>query len=510
MEYELTKQKIKVAAIAFSGCKEQAVDADLTMPDYCADIKRVLKCKINPLVNSKSINGDVLEIDGTSAVTVFYTGEDGDILHCFEHNIPFNTRINVKNIPASYIILTTAETEYVNCRALSQRRIDIHGAFSICAKVICPAEKEITADISGTDARKKTSQVTVAQLKGLGENMFSISGENQLSPDSPTVENVLKKDVCIIIDDIKCVPDKVMVNGTAKVKLMYVSDIENSTRASAEYTVPFNKIFDAEGADENCKCTIVPCVSNIGIQIDNENKTVETDIKLSASVMAFDKDPVTLLADTYSTKHDMSVQYENTVLPLDPEQLKTTFSYKTTVPATERNIDDIIDVWQNCAVNLSISSNQNSAAAQGKISFNILAVTEENEIVFIEKCSDISVPIDTMQENCCLEGEIYACAENISAKLDESGNIDIKCDILLQGVVYCLSDIKTVCAATYDESSDIDPKKSPALTVYYADDDESLWEICKKHRVSPEAVLQENNLNDNDKLKKGILLLPSK
>ena len=41
MEYHLTKKSINTVRCALDTAVEQAVDIDLTLPDYCPDIERI-------------------------------------------------------------------------------------------------------------------------------------------------------------------------------------------------------------------------------------------------------------------------------------------------------------------------------------------------------------------------------------------------------------------------------------------------------------------------------------
>ena len=57
MEYQLTKEVCKTSEVILEGTKEVPVDLDLTLPDYCPDIEKLLKCRLSPSVTSKSISG---------------------------------------------------------------------------------------------------------------------------------------------------------------------------------------------------------------------------------------------------------------------------------------------------------------------------------------------------------------------------------------------------------------------------------------------------------------------
>ena len=73
MEYNIVKQNVYVAEPVFNQNLEQPIDTEFTLPDYCPDIDRIIKCVIEPRTAQKSFNGDMLNIDGIAELCLFYT-----------------------------------------------------------------------------------------------------------------------------------------------------------------------------------------------------------------------------------------------------------------------------------------------------------------------------------------------------------------------------------------------------------------------------------------------------
>ena len=64
MDYMTRKEKCTVCETVFEGSSEQPVDLELSLPDYCPDVERILKCRICPGISAGSITGDRLDVDG--------------------------------------------------------------------------------------------------------------------------------------------------------------------------------------------------------------------------------------------------------------------------------------------------------------------------------------------------------------------------------------------------------------------------------------------------------------
>ena len=50
MEYNLKKSSIGILQTCLDTVSEQPVDIDFTLPDYCPDIEKILRCKITPKI----------------------------------------------------------------------------------------------------------------------------------------------------------------------------------------------------------------------------------------------------------------------------------------------------------------------------------------------------------------------------------------------------------------------------------------------------------------------------
>ena len=49
-----------------------------------------------------------------------------------------------------------------------------------------------------------------------------------------------------------------------------------------------------------------------------------------------------------------------------------------------------------------------------------------------------------------------------------------------------------------------------SMLIYYPDEDESLWEIGKRHKVSTEKIAALNDVSDDAPLNKKFILIPKK
>ena len=97
MEYTLKKEKCRICETDFEGASEQPVDIELSLPDYCPDIERILKCRICPGITSGVITGDRLDVDGNVTVRLYYLDSKKQAVRLCEHTRPFSCSFTLKS-----------------------------------------------------------------------------------------------------------------------------------------------------------------------------------------------------------------------------------------------------------------------------------------------------------------------------------------------------------------------------------------------------------------------------
>ena len=75
MQINVITQSVGVEETLGACTAEQPIDADITLPDYCPDIRRVLKCLVTPRITAVQTAGDRATADGSAGVCVIYTDE---------------------------------------------------------------------------------------------------------------------------------------------------------------------------------------------------------------------------------------------------------------------------------------------------------------------------------------------------------------------------------------------------------------------------------------------------
>ena len=93
MECKAAGESVFAKEVLFEGNCEQAVDTELTLPDYCPDIGKLLKCRLVPMIMSRHVNFDSLVVEGTARISVIYLDDRDKKLRCCDRDYPFKANV---------------------------------------------------------------------------------------------------------------------------------------------------------------------------------------------------------------------------------------------------------------------------------------------------------------------------------------------------------------------------------------------------------------------------------
>lgn len=507
MEFNSDSRSFCTPVTVLDTVAEQLADVDLTLPDYCPDIEKILKCNLVPKIQTKSLSGGQLQIDGYCVVSVLYVESVNKTIRCCEQSVNFSQSFTVRDACDGYAILTKTKPEYINCRALSPRRLVMHGAFSLYVKVLSSKKTDLfTPEKNELETLTKT--IDCADLTALCQEQFTVSEDISVS-DKPQIESILYSNVNACITDVKAVTGKLMVSGEISLKIFYLTDIESGNTAKLDYILPFSQIIDCEGVAENIK-TILGCdVMSYDIRLKNDmlsdKPAVSFDAKLCVTAEGYEIGTREVVTDAYSMDYASSPQLVNIDSISEVTPVAESYMEKLTACIDDGKISKILDIYSD-NVTLDTKPDDDSVSASGKINLCIIALDEKSFPVFIERSCDYSHILESAR-GC--NGMFFPMARvsGISFRLTDDSTAEIRCELKISGGAVKTESTKAVDKVDVFEDKPITADNS-ALTLYFADKGENLWQIAKSHNTKLDLLLKENSLEDITLDSPQMLLIP--
>ena len=140
MELKVFRDVLPAAGADCTAKAELPLETELLISDYLPPVQRIVKCFAKPVVLQKQLAPGRLTLEGYLRCTVYYQGEEGAGLCQTEQKLPFTKALELPSFAATaWTACVEGQTEYLNCRAVNPRRIEVRGAYGLVASTpSCP------------------------------------------------------------------------------------------------------------------------------------------------------------------------------------------------------------------------------------------------------------------------------------------------------------------------------------------------------------------------------------
>ncbi len=504
MELQTTMRRIGLTKTIFDDFDERPVDCDFMLPDFLPDIAAVLKCTMKPVVQSHQISGDRVMVDGTAYLSVLYLDEGRKCVRSFENTRPFTSVFTVKDLSAGDHVKLNAKTNYVNCRATSPRRVDIHGAFSVKLVVTSRVDTEVVQSAEARDLYTKGCKIACTADAGGTEKAFTINEVLELEADMPA-EMIVRNEAHICISDCKQLPGKAVVKGDMLFKTVYTTDTAAGTLCQAKHSIPFSQIVDLEALTEEslCEChaEIISCDVRLSQNPNGENRLLSVSVKSILSLQCFAQETCELLTDAFHTVYPLSTTTQHVMPSCITGLSRETVAVQQSLSLPEGGIDEILDVWGEV---VSVSCREGSL--EGQLLVQLIGRDANGIVSYYERPMDISVPLSGACEQTAVTADVLDTECTLAGdRLELKARLPVSCRTTVT------ESRLAITALQADESAPHACSPGPEncqVKVCFANAGDSLWEIAKAEHASPIALMKENNLSEEILSDRTMLLIP--
>jgi hypothetical protein len=481
---------------------EEPVDIDLTLPDYCPDIEKILKCSLTPEIFSQNISGGILELEGASIVTVMYVDNVRKTIRTSRQVVPFNRTINVKEYPENHFLKVNAVTEYINCRAISPRRLVIKGSFSIKAELATKLVNMVPSLNSFNNIQKLSVEKEYMDVTAVTEETFSVN-ETINVQNKPDIESIIKSIVKVNINEHKSIDDKIMVKGEVNLRLFYLSDLDNGETQCLDYVIPFTQVLSCTGADtstiNNISCNLLSW--DIKTTKDKEEKLILLETRINLTAVCYKNKKHSFLIDAYSKNYLCDIKQKQIPLVISARNIKRNFIRKIEISSNDREFTKVLDTY-NETNSVNATEENGNLTFKGKASLCVIALDKESMPFYIERTLDFTDKSDEMYGNV---EDINAQVNSVSYRIKDEHTIELRAEITLNAFVTTGEVNSFVEEVVIYEDKKIS-KDSSSLTLYFAEENESIWDIAK-HYNTDENYIREDNELEGEKLKSKEMLI---
>ena len=465
---------------------EIPVETEILISDYLPQVFKIVKCFARPVVLQKQLQPGKLTLEGYIRCTVYYQGEDGAGLCQTEQKIPFNKALDLPSFSfTSWSASVEGETEYINCRAVNPRRIEVRGAYGLVASVSTQCSTEAVTALADCGIQQR--QATLRGVKRAAVLDKQMDADGTVVFDQPPAA-ILDVSGSAAVGEMKILNGKAVVKGEIHAQCAWRAKGSAALLGQAA-TIPFNQILDVEGLTEDCLCQCA--VEPVGFAVaEGEDGSPG---KLTATSMlhlrAWRPYELNCVTDAFSTQY----QVRSEPAPLTAEQLACKLDDTAAVTCSGPLPDENTRLLA-CFVAFgpaAVEQREDGPVLTARVLVTAFGQNSLDEIDSYDKSAELTLPLP-VKEAGELIPECWLSAQDVQAGC-AGGNLEVTVTVRAQGAVLSRESRPFVSSIEIgDPLAPADPDIS--LRVYYAQPGEELFDIARRFHVSPGQMLEANGL----------------
>ena len=497
MNLQLEKRTISLNELIYSGATEQSVEVDYILPDYYPDIFKIIKCIPSVSVTSLNASNGRLSFDACVNIKVLYVSAEDNSVKCIDQKYNYSKNIELGTTD-SVSVNINPKIDYVNCKAISERRLSIRANVNAQINAVAVNEKEIPNSCEGNGIQLKKSSVDcLGNMINLNKK-FSYSEEIALSDSKDDISGIL--DICteVLNTDYKIIANKIIIKSKCRVDIKYCAGNEIKTHSEQ---LQISGIIDAQGITDDHKCKTLFKIHNSEYELMGTDMAVLL-LTVNAEVFCkgYTEENIGIIGDAYSTVFDCELKHESIELEKHIGDFDDVCDVVTNI-----KLDDISSV-EAVIITLSDTSEiLKDSVINGTVNVLIIGKNSNGEIIFGEKSSvfEHKTDFDTKK----LSGIVCVSKKSDTYTLFADGNIEVKTELCVSGSAFSPQPTQVITEIDIkDEKTKNDT--CYGIKIYYAEAGESIWEIAKRYNSKADIIMKENEIENEILDKRCALLIP--
>lgn len=495
MELKVSSSTITTYGGRWETRLELPVETEILIPDYLPAVFKIVKCLVRPVILHNELAGTRWHGEGYLRCTVYYQSDEaGAKLWRTEQKYPFEKTVELPEgrYPAGPAQLW-GEVEYCNCRAVSEHRIDLRGAYTLCLAVLSVNERCLPQSMEDCGMEQRT-QIRQSMVRSAAAEKIYTSETTLPLPGEG--EAILDIDGCFAPQSVTVQPGQISCQGTLRIEAVWrAAGEEELVTRQKEWTV--QQSLDLEGVaegDEGLCWGEILSVTLTEPEKDGQEPTLSVQWKLHAESWRPVQDA--LVVDAYSTLCETSVAMTNCKFLARCADLE-----KTITAVAEDDLPESDLTVRGCFVTLGamqMEAAEGTAAEQpvvrlaGRGTAHVFCTDARGELVCYDRDFTWQLPETFPGVPGDYVAHGYAAVTHV-VSTHNGAHLRVEADLHLHGLLLQVQNQQAVESVELGEEF-ADKADGPALYLYYARQGERIFDIAKRYHAKGKDILTANKL----------------
>ncbi len=495
MQVKIKSQPYDTFASLYDGAFEAPVEMEFDLPDYCPDVRKVLKCQSTPELTRYELGEDALTCEGVCEFRVLYLDGKNDALRCCTFTREFSASVKTKPGGENGVAWVRAAMGRVHCRAVNARRLELRAAVTLRALAVVRRRELVACEAEDASVERLRSVQPAVRAVNAISHRFTVEDSCALKNGKPPVDAILRKSVTFRLLDHRLEEDRLTVTGAMDVTFLYLSPQDGDPVESMNFSVDFTQILEVPEATEHSFCDLKLTAGECPLALQEDDMGEYTSVKVTghAFLTAFVYEPCQLeiLDDVYSVSQPLELKYAQVRLLSAQGVHRESFRQKVTFPL-EQDLDRVLDLWcEGDSVEPETAGEK--TLCRVRTTLCLLGRSADGRTFYTEKTLDACV--DASPEMAGGQRTVGK-AEIWEYRLPEKNTVEVSVEFRTETFPAREQPVRCLASAAWEE--DGEPLATvPGLTLYYARQGQRVWDIAKEHRALLADLRQQNQLEED-------------
>ncbi len=496
MEIELKKDRITGYARVFQDSSNREETIEAVVPDTMPDVSRIVDTDAAVSLRSKQIENGRLTVTGLLEGNVLYLPEGETALRRLSLSGPCTFDFDSPQIREKCRARITLRVTAADARMLNPRKVLLRVDVSAEADVYCAQELEFATGAENEALQTLLVTETVGYVSAVEEKTFVLTEEFTLPAGAPALSEILLSRVNAEVEDVKHVGGKLILQGTARLELLYAA-AEGRRPLAESFSASFSQIMDMGG---ECGGGALVSLMQTACYVETLPGTygvnaVSMELHLVAQAVCCAEREVRVLSDAYSCRY--ACQAETEALCVDG--IGKTLTARETVREVAETPEAVGELIL-CYV-VPGRPTCGGGAVKVPLAVHLLYMTDRDTVSSLCRKTECEMPLAAPEDAVLLPG-CPRCAEPYASPA--AGGLELRLPLVVDASARETGTIRAVVSLSLDMDAPLSPGGVPSVMVVRSRGGD-LWALAKKYRSTPELIAAANPQPPEEG---GFLLIP--
>lgn len=284
---EVRREELRLEEVVGEGTSQIIVSQPVTVPAEKPPARSIIDFVANPRIESVTVLPGKVVVDGVIEFAIIYESTaETQTVHVFHAEVPFSHFVEIPGVEPGMTATPIVTIEHAVFQVSEDgRTVTIRAVAALKVRVTETVIVSVVTDVSGVAGLQVTREIIKAEtVLGEGETQIVLRENLQVPEAKPDVARILDNVTSITIGQTTVLPNKVIVNGTIGLRVIYEAAVPSQSVHVAHFTIPFETFVEIPGAQPGMMVLADAKVEFVSIDVSSNRRTLMVRIIIQTRV----------------------------------------------------------------------------------------------------------------------------------------------------------------------------------------------------------------------------------